>query len=348
MRDREKSKKKRLIRNVILGIVIAIVFVLLFIVGSMIIEYNSTGEGSKETVTIEIEQGEGMWDISGKLEEKDLISYRVVFCLKAKAMGAKLRYGTFKLHKDAGLENLIEELTTGGALKEEKMFTVPEGYTIELIAAKLEKEEICSQKDFLRAVEQDYDYWFLDEIPYNADAKYRLQGFLFPETYAIGEDMTAEDIVNVMLKQFDAKFTEDMKKQMAAQDKTLYEIVIEASIIERETKIDSERVMVAGVIKNRLKKNMKLEMCPTVLYPLTNGIYDKTAVSDKDTKLDSPYNTYQNKGLPPGPIASPGIKSLEAALNPQDHTYLFYHTDETKNDGSHIFTETYKEHINTQ
>ena len=263
-------------------------------------------------------------------------------------MGAILRFGTFEIPKGAGLEHIINTLASGGALKEETMFTVPEGYTIEMIAQKLENEGICSESEFLEAVEQDYDYWFIDEIPKGADVKYKLQGFLFPETYAIGEDMTAKDIVNVMLSQFDKQFTEEMLGKVKEQRKTVYDIVIEASIIERETVLDNERAMVAGVIKNRLNINMKLQMCPTALYPITNGIYDKTTVTTEDTKVDSPYNTYENYGLPVGPIANPGLESLKAALEPAEHDYLYYHVDSKKNDGSHIFTKNYQDHLNTQ
>lgn len=349
MRQR-RDKKKSSIINIVLCILGVLFLVIGFVVGSIFIEYNSTGEGIKETVTIDIEQGSGSWDIADKLKEEGLIKYRIAFYLKARSMGAsaKLRYGTFTLHRDAGLQTIIEDLTSGGAQKEEQMFTVPEGYTIELIAKKLEKEGICSESEFLKAVEGDYDYWFLDSIPEDADVTYYLQGFLFPETYAISDEMTAEDIVKVMLDQFDKKFTENMKSKMDALGKTVFEVVIEASIIERETMIDSERVTVAGVIKNRIKKGMRLEMCPTALYPLTEGIYDKTTVTYEDTRVDSPYNTYINKGLPVGPIASPGLLSLEAALNPEEHEYLYYHTDPKKNDGSHIFTKTYNEHLDTQ
>lgn len=337
-------------KKVILSIVGVVFLIAAFIIGSILVEYHSSGEGTEETVTIEIEQGEGSWEIAGKLKDAGLIHYKIAFFLKARSMGAsaKLRYGTFMLHKDSGLQTVIEDLTNGGALKEEKMFTVPEGYTIELIGKKLEKEEICTEDEFLAAVQEEYDYWFLEDLPKDAKVTYRLQGFLFPETYAISEEMTARDIVTVMLEQFDATFTEKMQEQMKASGKNVYEIVTEASIIERETMIDSERATVAGVIKNRLEKGMRLEMCPTALYPLTNGIYDKTTVTYEDTKVDSPYNTYVNKGLPAGPIANPGLASLEAALNPEEHGYFYYHTNPNKNDGSHIFTKTYEEHIATQ
>ncbi len=341
-------KKKILI--IILSVTLVLFLLAAFIVGSIVAEFNRSGEGTEETVTIEIKQGEGTSEIAGKLKEAGLIKYKIAFYLKVKDMGVggKLRFGTFTIHKGAGLEQIIETLIHGGAQKEERMFTVPEGYTIEMIAKKLEEESICPESEFLQAVEQDYDYWFLESIPDTEDVRYKLQGFLFPETYAIGDSMTASDIVKVMLEQFNSKFTKEMKQQMEDQGKSIYEIVIEASIIERETKIDSERTTVAGVIKNRLEKGMRLEMCPTVLYPITKGMYDKTTVTNKDTEFESPYNTYENKGLPVGPIASPGLASLEAALHPEEHNYLFYHTDNSKKDGSHIFTETYKEHTNTQ
>lgn len=347
---KRERKRKRMILNIILCGLGLIILIVAFIGGSMFIEYRSTGQRVGETVTIEIEQGESTWDIADKLKEEGLIKYKLVFYLKARNMGVagKLRYGTFTLYRDAGLELLLEDLTSGGALKEQTMFTIPEGYTIEQIALKLEQEDICSKSEFLQAVKQDYDYWFLDTVPKDAEVKYRLQGFLFPDTYAIGENMTAEDIVTVMLDQFDKKFTVEMQNKAKSLGKSVYEVIIEASIIERETMIDSEREMVAGVIKNRLEQGMMLQMCPTVLYPLTDGIYDKTTVTNADTLLDSPYNTYQNKGLPVGPIASPGLPSLEAALNPAEHDYLFYHTDTNKNDGSHIFTKTYEEHTSTR
>jgi len=342
--------KKKLIWGIIIGVLAAILITVAAFGFSMLKEFNSKGAGSGETVTIVVEQGEGVKAIGAKLKEKGLIKYEIIFYLKVRDMGVsgKLRYGTFELYKNAGLENLIQDLISGGAQKESVMFTIPEGYTIEMIAAKLEAENICTEDEFLDAVEEDYDYWFLEDVPEDDDIKYELQGFLFPDTYAIGEDMTAEDIVKLMLDQFDKKFTSEMRTKAEELDKSIFEVVIEASIIERETLIDSERVTVAGVIKNRMDKGMLLQMCPTALYPITEGIYDKNTVTYEDTKVDSPYNTYINKGLPVGPIANPGLPSLEAALNPQEHEYLYYHTDTKKNDGSHIFTKTYKEHTSTQ
>lgn len=337
-------------KKILLSILVFVVVIVGYFGTTMFLEYNSTGSGTKEMVKIEIEKGEGTWEIAGKLKESDLIQYRVVFYLKTKATGAagKLRYGTFHIPQKSGLEEILEILTTKGAQKEATMFTIPEGYTIELIAKKLEKEGFCSEEEFLNATKKDYDYWFLEDIPQDEAIPYKLQGFLYPETYSITNGMSVEKIVDIMLKQFDKMFSNDLRIQMQQQGKTIFEVVTEASIIERETLVDSERAMVAGVIKNRLEIDMKLQIDPTALYPLTNGLYDKTSVSYEDIAIDSPYNTYKYKGLPIAPISNPSILSIEAALNPVEHEYLYYHTDKKKNDGSHIFTKTYKEHLDTQ
>lgn len=342
--------KGRKIKTIILIVLAILVLTGCILAVSMFMEYRSTGQGEGEAVTIEVKKGEGTLDIAGKLKERGLIKYRIVFYLKARSMGAlaKLPYGTFTLYKGTGLETMIESLVSGGALKEENTITIPEGYTIEMIAKKLEKEGFCSEEEFLAAVEKDYDYDFLQSVAENDGVFYRLQGFLYPDTYAIADDMTAEDIVKVMLNQFDKKFTSEMRDKADTLGKSIYEVVIEASIIERETAVDAERVTVAGVIKNRLEVGKKLEIDPTFLYPLTKGLYDKDKATYEDARFDSPYNTYKYTGLPVGPIANPGLPSLEAALNPEEHEYLYYHTDKVKGDGSHIFTKTYQEHLNTQ
>ena len=351
MEERRRRRKKK---NPVLKIVLIVMLVLVVgagvFAGSIFWEYTASGtEGGKE-VTFEIEQGQGLRAIAKNLKEQGLIKSEIAFILKARNMGAttSLRYGTFVLNEGAGLETLINQLTSGGAQKASKSFTIPEGYSIEKMAVKLEEEGICSSADFLVAVEKEYTFDFLDSIPADADVKYRLQGFLYPDTYSVYEEATAEDIVQTMLEQFDSKFTDEMKSKADKLGKSIFEVVIEASIVEREAQKAEERSIIAGVIVNRLKINMPLQMCPTALYPVTDGMYDKSTVTYADTEVDSPYNTYQNPGLPVGPICSPGIACLEAVLEPAEHEYLFYHVDESKSDGSHIFTETYQEHTQTQ
>lgn len=342
-----KKKKKNRIVPLIFSLILVFLALWLFIIFA---EYQSEKDQEGTDITVEIQKGDGIRSIADTLKENGVIRHKIAFYLKVKTMDAagQLKYGSFTLNTGNCLKTTINTLINGGKKRSGNWFTMPEGYTIEKTAAKLEKEGFCSSEDFLEAVQKDYDYWFLESIPENAAVNYRLQGFLFPDTYEIDTDASAEDIVRTMLDQFGNQYTREMDAKAKEMGKTTYEIVTEASIIERETDQDDERAIIAGVIENRLAANMALQMCPTVLYPLTDGMYDVTTVTYEDTKLDSPYNTYQNKGLPAGPIANPGLPCLEAALNPASHNYYFYHADEEKQDGSHIFTETYEEHIKTQ
>lgn len=351
--ERRRRKRRRKQKNKFLAIAILFLVVLFICIGfgaSMALEYFDTTSDQGKEVSVEIQEGDGILDIANTLKEEGLIRHPLVFYLKAKTMGASanLRFGSFTLYEGLCMEDLIRLLTTGGAKKEEITLTIPEGYSVEKIAKKVEEAGICTEAEFLEAVQKDYDYDFLDSVPESDELVYRLQGFLYPDTYAIGEDMTAEDVVRVMLDQFSKKYTSEMKQKAQNLGMTTFEVITKASIVEREAKVPEERSMIAGVIENRLESNMALQMCPTALYPLTKGIYDKNTVTYEDTKIDSPYNTYQNKGLPVGPIASPGLASIEAVLNPTNHDYLFYHTNEQLKDGSHIFTKTYEEHTTTQ
>ena len=351
--EKKRRRRKKRINPVLKFVLILFLLVVLAVgifAGSIFWEYTASGTEGGPEVAFEIEQGQGVRSIAKNLKEQGLIKSEIAFILKVREMGmtGSLRYGTFILNEGAGLEKLITQLTSGGAQKASKSFTIPEGYSIEKMAVKLEEEGICSAADFLAAVEVDYEYDFLASIPADAEVKYRLQGFLYPDTYSIFEDATAEDIVRMMLDQFESKFTAEMRTKAEDMGKSIFEVVIEASIVEREAQKAEERSMIAGVIENRLAINMPLQMCPTALYPVTDGMYDKSTVTYADTEIDSPYNTYQNPGLPVGPICSPGISCLEAVLSPAEHEFLFYHVDETKNDGSHIFTETYQEHTQTQ
>ena len=141
---------------------------------------------------------------------------------------------------------------------------------------------------------------------------------------------------------------EEMRAKAEDLGKSIFEVVIEASVVEREAQIAEERSIIAGVFNNRIEQGMPLQVDATVLYPLTDGMYDVQRVFYADLEIDSLYNTYRYPGLPVGPICSPGISCLEAVVEPAEHNYLYYHTDEVKKDGSHIFTETYSQHLQTQ
>lgn len=224
--------------------------------------------------------------------------------------------------------------------------TFPEGYSVDMMAKHLEDENIFKADDFIAAVKDTSKYtnsWIKD-LPKKDGVKYQLEGFLYPDTYEIYRNADPEDLVQKMLDNFEQKY-QAMAKNYKGK-RSMYDIVTIASIVEREAAVASERPTIAGVIENRLAKKMRLQMCPTVLYVTTDGMYDANKVYYKDLKVKSPYNTYRNSGLPVGAICNPGNESLSAAMNPQKNDYLYYHTDGNKK--THIFTKTYQEHQDTR
>lgn len=314
-------------------------------------DYAGTESYVGEDVEIVIPEGSSVKTIAKILKENGLITYESAFVNRVKESEYRgtLRYGTYTLN--TGMNTLEMIAIMGQSTQEPTVMatvTIPEGYSIEMIAARLEEQGIFTAQEFLDAVQNGtYEYDFLASIPEDSNLNYRLQGFLFPATYNIYEDTTPEDLVNRMLKKFDEMYTDAYRQQADLMGYSAFQVVNMAAIVEREAKLESERPIIAGVINNRLEINMKLQMCPTVLYPLTQGMYNVSQVTYADLELDSPYNTYMYEGLPVGPICNPGITSIAAVLYPTDSSYLYYHTDD-ESIGSHIFTETYEEHIETQ
>lgn len=314
-------------------------------------EYQGTESTEGEDVIVVIPEGAATKQIAKILKEKGLIQFPSAFVKRVKESEYRgsLQPGEFTLNTGMSTQEMIEILGHVEKTKEIKAtLTIPEGFSIEQIAKRVESEGLFTEEEFLDAVQENtYSYDFLDSIPEGVNVTYRLQGFLFPATYDIYDDTTAHDLVDMMLKKFSEVYDVDMRNQAAALNYTAFEMVTRASIVEREAKLDEERPIIAGVINNRLEEGMMLQMCPTVLYPITNGLYDKSEVTYDDLEVDSLYNTYKYTGLPVGPICNPGQVSMEAVLNPAQHNYLYYHVDNEET-GSHIFTETYQEHVETQ
>ncbi|MBO5238274.1 MAG: endolytic transglycosylase MltG [Lachnospiraceae bacterium] len=314
-------------------------------------EYQGTESTQGEDVVVVIPEGATTKQIAQILKENGLIQYPSAFVKRVKESEYRgvLQPGEFTLNTGMNTWEMIEILGYVAPTRTVMAtLTIPEGFSVEQIAARVEEQGLFTEEEFLDAVQENtYNYDILNSIPDGITVNYRLQGFLFPATYDIYEDTTAHDLVDMMLQKFDQVYNEQMRAQAEAMNYTAFEVVNRAAIVEREAKIDEERPMIAGVINNRLEQGMMLQMCPTVLYPITNGIYDKSEVTYDDLEVESPYNTYKNTGLPVGPICNPGEVSLNAVLYPAEHNYLYYHVDNEET-GSHIFTETYEEHVNTQ
>jgi UPF0755 protein len=207
------------------------------------------------------------------------------------------------------------------ATPDEVFVTIPEGYTIKKAAAKLDQAGMIKGSDYIAAaVAGAYSYDFLKDLPAGAP----LEGFLFPDTYLIPRNGTAKQLVTLQLDAF-SKHWDDTRKAEAAQRKlNALQIVTIASMIEREARFDDDRPLVASVIYNRLAAGWALQIDATVLY--AKGVW-QSSVTTQDRMIQSPYNTYLHTGLPPGPIANPGIKAIDAALKPAETGYFFYLSD---------------------
>lgn len=291
-------------------------------------------------VVVQIEKGMPTKEIGILLKQNGCIKSEYTFYLRIKGSEyeGKLNYGEFNLRKNMSITEILDILANTHYVEETVKITFPEGYSIEQMANLLEKEGIVTVDEFMNALDDEYDYSFLTLIP-EKDYKYKLQGFLFPSTYEFYKETTAHTIIDKMLKTFEKKYS-----GLTSDFSTIFDIVVRASVIEKEAKLGNEKYVISGVISNRLEKNMKLEIDACVLYPITNGMFNKPNLLYSDLEIDSLYNTYKYQGLPIGPICNPGLESLKAALNPEKNEWLYYHTDEKKKDGSHIFTKTFEEH----
>ena len=331
-------------KNISITIVVLIVFVFAALLTGCGADVSALNPDDTELRLIEIEPGSSAASIGNKLEAEGLIVSSKDFRSFAKSEGYDVRFqaGTYSLSPAMSLGDICEILVGGKTAT--VSFTVPEGLTIEQTAEKLASQGLGSYDDFIAAIEKDkYDYEFLK----GADS---LEGYLMPNTYSAVVNSSPHDIIDIMLKQFDKDAYSLIKEELnkngsAASVHGANGIVTIASIIERECKIDSERPLVSSVIENRLNIGMNLGMCSTVQYLLLKETGEvKEVLLYSDLEIDSPYNTYKNSGLPPGAIASPGMASIKAALNPADTDYLYFVLSE-KLDGTSNFSADYNKFL---
>jgi len=353
MRNKKKKNTGRTVLIVLLALVLLLAIAVVY--GFFAVyDYNKPAtKNEAKVVDFVVPKGATTTKIGEMLKEDGLINSELIFKIKSKmkAFDGKYQAGEYELSANMGMEDIMRKLQD--AKRETTKITIKEGWTIEQIAAYLEEKNIVTKEDFYSSLENDtFDYWFipyLKETAASPDGVLSIkanmyEGFLFPETYEIYVGASARNIINKMLGQFAKVFDTDMQAKLLDKGMSLQEIITIASIIEGETVVASERELVSSVIYNRLNGNAtgkKLQMDCTILYVI--GHKDRVLYSDLETV--SPYNTYLNKGLPIGPINSPGLASIKAALNPADTNYLYY-VRSTKNDGSHKFTSSYSEHIN--
>lgn len=338
----EMTKKKKKV-PFILGLFILLIIMVVFWTRNYYI--SSLGAMSLENpdeISIDIPSGSSTNKISELLYDNGLIKNKLIFMLQVKSLNAdgKLKAGKYELNTNMDLNTIIGHLTKGGKSGDTVRFTIPEGYELEHIAEKLSNEGLVNKDRFIELASNKNNFEDKFEFLRELENEQSLEGFLFPSTYEVYKGTKEEEIISKMLTEFEAIYKKDIADKLEEMNLTLNEAVTLASIVEREGKVDSERPLMSAVFHNRLKKGMMLQSCATVQYILGER---KEVLSTAETQTPSPYNTYINEGLPPGPIASPGEKSIIAAMNPADVDYLFFVL--TGSDGTHTFTTNYNDHL---
>jgi UPF0755 protein len=283
---------------------------------------------------VRIAPGSSVDAIAQKLRDEGLIRNADAFkvMLKVEDLTGKLKAGVFELSPSMDAREVAEHIASGEVVLQR--LTVPEGFTLTQVAERVEQAGLAQAEEIEEAAVAETAASDV-EMPLPDDS---LEGYLFPETYDFVYDIEAEAIVARMVRELDRRFYQPHRLAIEERGLTLHEIVTLASLVEREARVPEERARIAGVIQNRLDRGMKLQIDATVQYALPEH---KERLLFEDLEVESPYNTYLHEGLPPGPIASPGLPSLMAALQPESTEALFY---VARPDGSHIFSPTYREH----
>ena len=300
-------------------IITSIIFVIFFVFVLLII-FQVTRED--KVVEVFIPKGSSPHKISQILKDSDVIYSKKLFIalIKFRGYSTKLQAGLYDFNKKDSLSAIIEKIKNGES-KNIKV-TIPEGFNIKQIAHALSQHNICDEEKLI-----------------NLAAEQEMEGYLFPNTYFLLPQMSETEIIKVMNDDFNKFWTKEKEERLKQINRTKRDVIILASIVEKEAIADSERPIIAGVFLNRLAKGMRLESCSTVLYAM--GI-NKERLSFEDLKFESPYNTYRYKGLPPGPICNPGAKAIDAVLYPQMTDSLYF---VSKGNGTHYFSSTFEQHV---
>ena len=307
--------------------------ILCLIVSLIGVFLGSSPSSSEVVVSFDIPTGSNSRTIAKRLAAEKLIRSEHAFRwgVRHRGIGKRLRAGTYALRRNMSLSEILDEFEKGQVTL--VSWTVPEGLTVPAIAVLWEANGFGSATAFQEAAEAG---GLLER--YGIPEDKTVEGYLFPNTYKFAEGTTVEKVVEMMLGEFENRWIETFDNEARDLELTRHEILTLASIIEKEAQSASERPRISSVFHNRLKRNWRLQADPTVLYALGNP---ERLLTKADLSVDSPYNTYKYKGLPPGPIANPGIDSIIAALRPEQTDYLYF---VAIGEGKHHFSKTLSEH----
>jgi UPF0755 protein len=310
-----------------------LVFLVVFGIYLDLIFYSDrTAGGQPLRKIITIKRGQSFAATTQYLYREGLIKSPFRFRLLARVKGAdkRIQAGEYLLSSELSPNKILETMVVGKVRLYK--FTVPEGYNLKQIAEIISSAGFVTQEEFLKAAT---DPIFVRQMNIPAET---FEGYLFPDTYYFPKGASAPDLITAMVERMNSLFSDQWKQRAAEIDYSIHEVLTLASIIEKETGASFERPLISSVFHNRLRKGMRLETDPTVIYGLKN--FDGN-LTRKDLRTPTPYNTYKIKGLPPGPIASPGLAAIEAALYPAESDYLFF---VSKKDSTHKFSTNFKDH----
>ena len=289
---------------------------------------------SHETIVYTAQKGMGDDEIAKDLQRLGIIrnNYFFRFYVVVTLQHSRLQAGEYNLSPKMSIYQIVKKMVRGDVIRD--TVVILEGWDISDIGKYLESKNICSQNYFISLTQKDYskEFDFLQDKPKNAG----LEGYIFPDTYQIAKEETCEEILNATLANFDKKLTPDLREEIKKQNKSIFDIVTMASIIEKEVRALDDKKILSGIFWKRLEINMPLQSCATINY--ITGKNDPGALL-KDIQIDSPYNTYKYRGLPKGPISNPGINSIIAAIYPKQTNYWYYLSN-----GKTIFSETLEQH----
>ncbi|WP_270842578.1 endolytic transglycosylase MltG [Mitsuokella multacida] len=289
-----------------------------------------------ENIYMVVKPGTTASEISDRLMQLGVIDSRLRFWWLMKLQGdaGKFKTGTYAFTPHMDEQAVLDKLVSGDTTVVK--FTIPEGFGIKEIAKRLADEGLVDEQEFLAEAKDFAPYDYMKKRP---NVRYAAEGYLFPDTYVIHSDVSAEGIMKMMAEDFDTRLTPALRQQAAAKGLSIHDLITLASLVEKEARYDEDRPIIAQVFFKRLQMGMPLQSDTTLQYLMAGP---KEDVSIEDTKIDSPYNTYQHEGLPPGPIASPGMKSILAVLNPANTDYLYFVADRQ---GHNHYSQTYDEHL---
>lgn len=285
-----------------------------------------------EPITFVVRSGQGMSEIARLLAADDIVQQPMVFRLFARANGLdkRIKAGEYRLSATMSPSEVLDKLVKGEVVL--YRLTIPEGYTMYQIADLVGDSGIAAQDAFLEALK---DHQLQTQLYIEEES---FEGYLFPDTYFFPKNTSARAIITALVSRFQTIITAERRERAQVLGLSIHEMVTLAAIIEKETGVPEERPIISSVFHNRLKRGMRLESDPTVIY----GIEDFDGnITRKHLTEATPYNTYRIKGLPPGPIANPGEAAIDAALYPADTSYLYF---VAKKDGTHQFSSNIQDH----